>query len=106
MKIVLASQSPRRRELLERMGITHLFDPTLADFSPALYTPAYVAEANQSIRVAVDELGVAAAAYTELASPGDPMPPDEILDFILDRPFLFVITKEQIPLFAGVINQL
>lgn len=30
---------------------------------------------------------------------------EEIIDFVLDRPFLFVITKNSIPLFAGVVNE-
>lgn len=93
------------RQSLEGMGITHLFDPATADFSPSLNTPAYIAAANQSIRVAVDETGVTAASYIELPVPGEPALPQELIDFILDRPFLFVITKNQIPLFAGVINQ-
>lgn len=94
------------RSGLEAMGITHLFDPVRADFSVSLNTPAYMASANQNIRVAVDESGVTAAAYIELPTPGSAQPPRESIDFILDRPFLFVIVKDQIPLFAGVINGL
>ena len=40
----------------------------------------------------------------EFPGAGSPMPPDEIIDFVLDRPFLFVITNANIPLFAGVVN--
>ena len=94
------------REGLQAMGITHLFDPANADFSPSLNTPAYMSAVNQSVRVSVDEYGVTAAAYVNLPVPGDPMPPRELIDFILDRPFLFVITQEQIPLFAGVVNEM
>jgi serpin B len=90
---------------LRAMGITHLFDPARADFSPSLNTPACLASAIQSIQVAVDEKGVTAAAYIALPTPGSAQPPKEIIEFVLDRPFLFVITKDQIPLFAGVINQ-
>ena len=53
----------------------------------------------------MDESGVTAFGYLELQSPGSPQPPKEIIDFILDRPFLFVIEKNQIPLFTGVIRQ-
>jgi len=94
------------REGLEAMGITHLFDPAAADFSTALNTPAYMTSANQSVRVTVDEEGVTAASYVELPAAGTPMPPEELIDFVLDRPFLFVITKGNIPLFAGAINQI
>ena len=46
-----------------------------------------------------------AAAYIEFPGAGSPMPPEEIIDFILDRPFLFVISNDNIPLFAGVVNE-
>ena len=34
--------------------------------------------------------------------PGETL--EEIIDFVLDRPFLFVITNDNIPLFAGCVN--
>ncbi len=92
------------RQGLESMGITHLFDPAGADFSPALRSPVYMSAANQSVRVAVDENGVTAAGYIELPAPGSPTPPEEIINFKLDRPFLFVIEKAEVPLFVGVVN--
>ena len=34
------------------------------------------------------------------------MPPEDEVDFTLDRPFLFLLTSSQgQPLFAGVVNQ-
>ena len=36
---------------------------------------------------------------------GAAMPPEEIIDFILDRPFIFAI-DQGVPLFVGTINQL
>ena len=33
-----------------------------------------------------------------------PTPPEEIIDFILDRPFIFAITTDSIPLFMGTVN--
>ena len=61
--------------------------------------------ANQAVRVQIDEEGVKAAAYIEFPGAGAAMPPEEIIDFILDRPFLFVITNRyDLPLFAGIVN--
>lgn len=89
-----------------RMGISDLFNPHAADFSASLKEPAFITAANQAVRVSVDEQGVTAAAYIELPAAGAAMPPEEIIDFTLDRPFLFVITGSgNIPLFAGVVNQ-
>lgn len=91
---------------LQNLGITYLFDMEKADFSASLAEPAYITAVNQSVRVAVDEQGVTAAAYIEFPGAGAAAPPEEIVDFVLDRPFLFVITsQDRIPLFAGVVNQ-
>ena len=59
---------------------------------------------NQAVRVQIDEQGVKAAAYIEIPGAGAAAPPEEIIDFILDRPFLFVITSNNLPLFAGAVN--
>ena len=46
-----------------------------------------------------------AASYIILEfGAGAAQPPDEIIDFILDRPFVFAITTESIPMFVGTVN--
>ncbi len=90
---------------LGEMGLAALFDPARAEFSAiAGDTPLYFTAANQAVRVQVDEEGVKAAAYLEMPGASAPEPPDEIIDFILNRPFLFVIARNDIPLFTGVVN--
>lgn len=94
------------REGLMDMGITDLFQFGAADFSASLEDPAFISAANQAVRVKIDETGVTAAAYIELPGAGAAQPPEEIIDFVLDRPFLFVITDYTgIPLFAGSVQQ-
>ena len=94
------------RSGLEQMGITELFDLEHSDFSAAFSGPAHITGANQAVRVEIDEQGVKAAAYIELPMAGAAAPPEEIIDFILDRPFLFVVADGTgIPLFAGTVNQ-
>ncbi len=92
---------------LSRLGVTDCFDSEKADFSPLTDTFSWVDRARHGARVAIDEEGVTAAAYTEMQLAGSPIPPENEVDFVLDRPFLFVITGEDgLPLFAGVVNQL
>lgn len=91
---------------LQELGVTDVFDLGTSDFSAITSdTPVYLTAANQAVRVQIDEEGVKAAAYIEFPGAGSPMPPDEIIDFVLDRPFLFVISNDNIPLFAGVVNE-
>lgn len=69
-------------------------------------SPVYLTGVNQAARVIVDEQGVKAASYLEFPGAGAAMPPEEIIDFVLDRPFLFVIADVTgVPLFTGVVNE-
>lgn len=96
------------KEDLQTMGVTDIFIPKTADFSASVESdlPVYLTGVNQATRVAVDEEGVTAASYIELPGAGAAMPPEEIIDFVLDRPFLFVISNRYgVPLFSGVVNR-
>ena len=95
------------KEGLQNMGLTKIFEREGNDFSPSVDSeyPVYLDSINQSVRIAIDEEGVTAASYILLEfGAGAAAPPDEIIDFILDRPFLFAICSEQIPLFIGTVN--
>lgn len=99
-KFDIASQADLQDDL-QKMGITDAFDP-MKDSFPAV-GGGCLTKVAQAARVVIDENGVVAAAYTEFLA-GAGMPPEEIMDFRLDRPFLFVIEGAQIPLFVGVVN--
>lgn len=96
-------------ESLKALGITDVFDPAVSDFSPmtADSDEIFLSQARHAARVQVDELGCQAAAYTVLDMSGSGGPPDEEADFVLDRPFLFIINNQSggLPLFAGIVNQ-
>ena len=90
---------------LKVMGATDVFTEHVAEFTKLTSdSPIYLTGANQSVRVQIDEEGVKAATYIELPGAGSAAPPEEIVDFVLDRPFLFVIENDNIPLFAGCVN--
>lgn len=96
------------KEDLRVLGITDVFDPQIADFSASVSgnVPVVFTNVNQATRVAIDEKGVTAASYIEIPGAGAAQPPEEEIDFILDRPFLFVIANRyELPLFAGVVNE-
>lgn len=88
---------------LQKLGLRELFDPAGADFSETLEGDLiYAGAIRQSALVTIDEEGIQAASVTIEELVGAAEPPDEVVDFILDRPFLFVLTCRNIPLFAGV----
>ncbi len=92
---------------LNNLGITDVFDPASADFSPMTAdTEAYLSQARHAARVAIDEEGVTAAAYTVMMTEGAAAPPEEEVDFALNRPFVFAITgTDGLPLFVGIVRQ-
>ena len=92
---------------LKSLGITDVFDPAVSDFSPMTDdTAAYLSQAKHAARVTVDEEGVTAAAYTVMMVCGTAAPPEEEVDFVLNRPFVFAITgTDGLPLFAGIVHQ-
>lgn len=95
-------------EGLKELGVVDVFDAGASDFTPLTeeVEEIFVSEAKHAARVAVDEQGVTAAAYTVMIMCGAGLPPTEEVDFVLDRPFLFVLTGEDgSPLFIGVVNQ-
>ena len=101
------SSTVNLKDGLGRMGVTKVFDMESSDFTSITSdTPVYISAVNQSARVEIDEKGVKAATYIEIPGAGSAMPPEEIIDFVLDRPFLFVITKGNLPLFTGVVNNI
>ena len=94
-------------DMVKKMGVTDIFDIQASDFTAITSdTPVVITAVNQAARVIIDEQGVKAASYIEIPGAGAAAPPEEIIDFILDRPFVFVIaTSQGVPLFTGVVNQ-
>ena len=94
-------------DALKSMGVTDLPERDRADLSALTDLDAFLSDAKQMARVKVDEEGVEAAAVTilEMNTCALPLPPEEVCVMDLDRPFLFVIRTQDIPLFVGVVNQ-
>lgn len=93
------------KEGLKNLGLSDLFTYGKADFSALTDTGLAVSSVKQSARVKIDEEGVEAAAYIVITADGGAFLPDDEVDFILNRPFIYVITgADGLPLFVGVIN--
>lgn len=95
---------------MKNLGVTDVFDRHASDFSPIVPNARelFVDKIDHAVRVAIDEEGVIAAAYAVMSMTFVTAPdlPEEEIDFILDRPFLFLITSQDaLPLFAGVVEQ-
>ena len=90
---------------LQRLGIREVFSSAGGDFSDTLSLggPIYADAVRQSARIIVNESGIEAASATSVTvlvkSPTEPV------RVVFDRPFLFVVTCQDIPLFAGTVTE-
>ena len=97
-------------DALNDLGIRDVCDAAKADFTP-LTTDAesvYLSSAEHAALVEVDENGVTGAAYTILIlAEGAAMVEPEIYDFVVDRPFAFMVTsRDGSILFGGVVQNI
>ena len=93
-------------DTLRALGVTDCFDPERADFTPLSGQTLWVGSVQHDARLTVDEQGVRAAAYTGISLKAEAEPPEEEVDFTLDRPFLFLlVSADDVPLYTGVVNQ-
>ena len=92
---------------LRNLGVTDVFESAKADFTPIISNSDNVCLSNamHGARVTIDEEGVEAAAFTVLVALGTSILPEERVNFVLDRPFLFAIrTENKLPLFVGIVE--
>ena len=96
-------------DTLAQLGMTDVMDDEKSDFTPLTTADSALelTQAKHAARVKIDEDGCEAATYTILSvCETAAMPPEEIVEFKLDEPFLFAITgADGLPLFAGIVNQ-
>ena len=97
-------------EIAGELGMTDVLDPALADFSPltADREVLFLNKAEHAAMLEIGEHGVTGAAYTELGVIYGAGPPsEEELDFVLDRPFLFILVgRDGSVLFAGIVRNI
>ena len=92
-------------EPLQKMGVTDIFDPELANFKP-LSNDLSLSQLLHTERLMMNSDGCVREREEY-----DPMMVTDFvkgegLDFVLDRPFLFVVNDpEGMPVYAGVVNQ-
>lgn len=94
-------------EKTKELGVTDIFDPKIADFSKLTGSSNGIAVSSitHEARTKIDEEGLEAAAYTLIVTEETALEDSEEFDFILDKPFVIVITGyNDVPLFLGVVN--
>lgn len=100
-----AEWSGSLQEMLTDMGLEAAFTPGLADFSRMgdRSNGYYLSEVLHAAKLQVNEKGTEAAAATLVAPGSGAPPPEQGVELLLDRPFLYGIFDRQngLPLFLG-----
>lgn len=94
-------------DTLRNIGITLPFDASNAEFDnlKTNKTKLFINQMIQDCTVKVDEEGTEAAALTSIMLSGAGIPPKEIKEFYINKPFVFVIQdNNNLILFAGKVE--
>ena len=88
-------------DALQSLGVQAAFSDQ-ADFSNLTDGDAFISSVQQQTHIAINENGVEASAFTEIALAGAALPTDRA-EMRLTRPFLYaIVSSAGVPLFVGV----
>ena len=93
-------------EILKGLGVNEIFEAGSDKFSNLIdRDDICVTDCIHGARVLIDEEGCEAAAFTVILNKATSVGPTETIEFVLDRPFLFMVSSgNDIPLFLGLVN--
>ncbi len=94
-------------EPLKKLGMKLAFTDK-ADFSLLSTDPLLISEVKHKTFIEVDEVGTEAAAVTSVGVAATSAPVDKPVEFVVDRPFAFLIREKQtgLVLFAGAMRSI
>ncbi|MBQ5542316.1 MAG: hypothetical protein IIU06_04525 [Erysipelotrichales bacterium] len=102
-KFDVMNQTDLEKTLTE-LGLGEMFTAD-ADFSPLSEEALRISKAIHGCRIKVDETGVEGAAFTIYEMAKTALGPDNIIEFTLDRPFVYVVkTHGGVHLFSGTVE--
>lgn len=92
---------------LRDMGVNGIFESGKGSFSPMTDQDFAFTSVTHTCRVSIDEEGCEGASVMIMEAAGAEPPPEEEIDLILDRPFLFaMISNGSLPVYMGAVNRI
>ena len=95
---------------LKDMGMSLAFDEYYADFTKMSSYPygLYITDVNQNAKIEVTKNGLEAAATIKISLGGKATaaPDGEPLYIEFNKPFVYLVCYEKVPIFAGVVNNI
>ena len=92
------------KTIAKKMQVNRLFNKSSNAFASFSDAPLYLTGIKQEASISIDERGCSVASYTAMSSQGSaPEQPKEI-EICLNRPFYYILCKDEIPFLIGIIN--
>lgn len=92
------------KTIAEKMQVNQLFAPFSDAFGSFSDDPLYLTGIKQEASISINEIGCSAAAYSGIVAMGSaPAQPEEV-EICLNRPFYYILCKDEIPFLIGIIN--
>lgn len=92
------------KAIAEKMQVNQLFDPFSDAFGSFSDDPLHLMGIKQEASISIDEMGCSVASYTAASAQGSaPEQPEEV-EICLNRPFYYILCKDEIPFLIGIID--
>ena len=86
------------------MQLKQLFNPSSDAFASFSDAPLYLTDINQETSISIDEIGCSLASLTGLVSMGAAPAEKKEVKICLNRPFYYILCKDEIPFLIGMID--
>ena len=98
------------KDTLMSMGILDAFggDADFTKIGKPTSGKIFISKVTHKTKLELNEAGTRAAAVTSIEMRNTAFMPGEVIDVVLDRPFVFYIidTETNVPIFSGIVNNL
>lgn len=92
------------KTIAEKMQVNQLFDPSSDAFVSFSNEPLYLMDIKQEASISIDEMGCSVASYTAVSGQSSAPEQTEEVDIFLNRPFYYILCKNEIPFLIGIVD--
>ena len=90
--------------IAEKMQLNQLFNPSSNAFGSFSDDPLHLTGINQETSISINEKGCSLESLTGIVAVGAAPEQPEKIEICLDRPFYYILCKDEIPFLIGIIN--
>lgn len=90
--------------IAKKMHVNQLFNPLSDAFGSFSDDPLYLTGIKQEANISINEIGCSAAAYSGIVATGSNTAQPEEIEICLNRPFYYILCKNEIPFLIGIID--